>query len=162
MEDGRGVLVLSLEDDSPAEEAGIRAGDVIVMVGEERVSDSHELRSALAGSAGESVEIVVKRRKSRGPARRRELELAVPESYGRMGCGVVPRGFEHGYRDFIDDIDLDALRHLDFDALAPDFELDWQEAGEELRESLETLETELREEMEELRQRLEELKSKRD
>ncbi len=51
---GQGVLVRSVKKGSPAESAGLRAGDVIVKVDGQRVSDSADLRSALRGRRGKS------------------------------------------------------------------------------------------------------------
>lgn len=45
---GRGVRVLSVEGGSGAEVAGVRAGDVVLRVGERRVSGYEELRATLA------------------------------------------------------------------------------------------------------------------
>src|SRR5207247_10557903 len=46
---GDGVLVRSVKKGSPAESAGLRAGDVIVKVDGERISDAADLRSLLRG-----------------------------------------------------------------------------------------------------------------
>lgn len=44
---GEGVLVLEVEEESVAEEAGIKAGDVIQKVGDESISSVEELRESL-------------------------------------------------------------------------------------------------------------------
>jgi len=57
-----GVVVSSVARDSPAEEAGLRAGDVIEMVGNKPVSNAADFRSQLAERAkGESVLVLVRR-----------------------------------------------------------------------------------------------------
>ncbi|MDE2944857.1 MAG: PDZ domain-containing protein [Gemmatimonadota bacterium] len=55
-----GVLVTSVYEDTPAEEGGLRAGDVIVGLGDEDIDDPNDLRRALADlESGEvSVRIV--------------------------------------------------------------------------------------------------------
>ena len=57
----RGVLVLEVLGGTPAEKAGIKAGDIIVSVGREAVSDADDLVSALRDEAG-AVSIGVVRR----------------------------------------------------------------------------------------------------
>jgi len=47
--DGKGVLITSVAEDSPAEKAGLAAGDVIVAIGDVKVADSGDLIRALAG-----------------------------------------------------------------------------------------------------------------
>jgi serine protease Do len=60
--DTAGVVVSSVTRDSPAEEAGIRAGDVIQMVGNRSVTSAEEFRNELAGrSEDESLLVLVRR-----------------------------------------------------------------------------------------------------
>jgi serine protease Do len=58
---GSGVLVRSVKKGSPAESAGLRAGDVIVKVDGERISDAADLRSALRGHHGKAFPITIVR-----------------------------------------------------------------------------------------------------
>ena len=60
--DATGVVVSSVTQGSPAEEAGLRAGDVIEMVGNKPVANVAEFRKRLADRAqGESVLVLVRR-----------------------------------------------------------------------------------------------------
>lgn len=70
--DQRGVLVTRVIRSSPAGEAGIQAGDVIVEVAGERVMQSGDIGDALEGRSGETVEVQVIRNGSR---REFQLEL---------------------------------------------------------------------------------------
>jgi len=52
----RGVVVIDVEDGSPASDAGIRVGDVILAIGKKEIGDVNEYRAALAKSReGKSV-----------------------------------------------------------------------------------------------------------
>jgi predicted metalloprotease with PDZ domain len=53
VEDGHGVLVTEVVEDGPAAEAGLKAGDVIVRIGETEVEDTADLHKALAGMEAE-------------------------------------------------------------------------------------------------------------
>jgi serine protease Do len=72
----QGVLVRSVEADSPAAEAGLVAGDVIVSVANSAVQDPADIRRELHGSAA-SVEIGIVRNR-----RTVKLTLAKEESTG--------------------------------------------------------------------------------
>ena len=72
----QGVLVRSVEADSPAAESGLLAGDVIVTIGGSAVQDPADIRRELHGSAS-SVEVgIVRNRRSS------KLTLAKEESAG--------------------------------------------------------------------------------
>jgi S1-C subfamily serine protease len=61
-----GVLVLELAPGSPAHAAGVRAGDIILAVGDRPLADSGDLLETLRGrSVGEVVEVTVDRSGSR-------------------------------------------------------------------------------------------------
>jgi S1-C subfamily serine protease len=47
LDDGAGVIVLSMEPEGPAERAGVLVGDVFLRLGEQRVSDTMEVQHAL-------------------------------------------------------------------------------------------------------------------
>lgn len=51
--DGAGALVTEVEADSPAAKAGLKAGDVIVKLGDEAIADTADLHEALAGTKPE-------------------------------------------------------------------------------------------------------------
>jgi serine protease Do len=61
VKDGEGVLVRSVKKGSPADSAGLRAGDVIVKVDGEKVTDAADLRSGLRGHRGQSFPLSIVR-----------------------------------------------------------------------------------------------------
>ena len=62
LEEGKGVLVDEVIAESPADEGGLRSGDVILAVGDIEVGDSKQLAKAIgARSPGDKVEIQVLR-----------------------------------------------------------------------------------------------------
>ena len=60
--DGKGVLVLRVVDDTPADRAGLKAGDVILSVDGDRIGDTDELRGALRDKPAGDVELRVRRK----------------------------------------------------------------------------------------------------
>ena len=63
VEDGEGVLVTEVVEDSPAAKAGLQAGDVIVKLDGEMVASGGDLHDALTGSEADQVVKVEVRRK---------------------------------------------------------------------------------------------------
>jgi hypothetical protein len=70
---GKGVVVLEVIEDTPAQKAGVRAGDVIVEVAGHEVNDRDDLTKALADETGR-VDIVLTRKGSR-----RTVQAELPE-----------------------------------------------------------------------------------
>lgn len=84
---GRGVLIVSVEDDSPAGRAGLRAGDVITAVDGQPVQDSQSLVNALSGKSGH-VSLDVTRK-----GQRRQIEATLDRADRGPGTIMrVPRG----------------------------------------------------------------------
>jgi serine protease Do len=130
-----GVLVTEVEEDSPAEEAGLKAGDVILNVDRERVDSPGDLREVIRDhEAGDEVEIVVVR-KGEEMTISANLDEADDYSYGGnylLGVPSMPSmpslpslpslpGLDNYYLGIDED---------DFD----DIEIDMEELREELKE----------------------------
>ncbi len=77
-----GVLVRSVIKDSPAARAGIRAGDVIVKVDDEKVATPREITSALREREGETVRITLVRDR-----KKMTVEVRLEERTGRLRRG---------------------------------------------------------------------------
>jgi predicted metalloprotease with PDZ domain len=75
LKDGKGVLVLEVLEDTPAERAGLEAGDIITGVGEESVANGTDLVGALRGKEGKVTLRVVRH----GTPRTIEAELEKSE-----------------------------------------------------------------------------------
>jgi serine protease Do len=61
-----GVMVTNVDDDSPAEAAGLRVGDIILEFGSTKVGGSGELtRTVAASEIGEPIEVEILRKKKR-------------------------------------------------------------------------------------------------
>lgn len=81
---GDGVLIVEVLEDTPAQKAGLRAGDVIIRVGNDEVSDPDGLVSALRNRTG-SVDIVVQRK-----GVRRTIQAELERSTGPRAWSFSP------------------------------------------------------------------------
>ncbi len=82
---GAGVKVGEVGDDTPAKTAGLASGDVIVAIGEAKVTNARDLRGALAArKPGETVKVTV-RRGDADVTRDVTFPPAVPEPAFRRG-----------------------------------------------------------------------------
>jgi membrane-associated protease RseP (regulator of RpoE activity) len=92
--DGKGVLVTSVGDDSPAAKAGIRAGDVIVSVDGEKVEGSGDVSRAINKKKDGDVTLTVirdKNQRSITVTPKAAESLFQPGSAPRVGRVIVPR-----------------------------------------------------------------------
>ncbi len=80
VKDGKGVLVLEVLKDTPAERAGLKAGDVITKVGDGAVYDADDLVKALRGEAKKVTLAVL----HKGVSRTVESELSEPQGALRI------------------------------------------------------------------------------
>lgn len=95
---GEGVLVRSVEKGSAAEAAGVKAGDVIIKINDERISDRTDLRRSLRSAKGKTNITVVRDK--------REQVLSINLS------GKTDSSFKFDY-DFDNDFDID-VNAMDF------------------------------------------------
>ncbi|MGH9906972.1 MAG: PDZ domain-containing protein [Pyrinomonadaceae bacterium] len=93
--DGKGVLVTSVGDDSPAAKAGIRAGDVITAVDGEKVEDSGDLSRALNKKKEGDASITIIRDKAQRNITVTPRELKTPSprviTTPQAGRVIIPR-----------------------------------------------------------------------
>ena len=136
-----GALVVKVVEDSPAEKAGLKAGDVILKLDEERIEDTSDLHQAIAGhESGTQVEVVIQRN-----GKEKKISATLEESPQAKDFEIIKKlkkfpGKKGRMKVLAPQEDMVDI-YMDFD--------------EELEE--EELE-ELKEEMEELREELEDLK----
>jgi len=159
---GRGALITEVRDDSPAKEAGLKAGDVIVSIDEDKIFDSEDVRDLISEKeAGDKVEVTVVRDKKE---RRFSVEVAEAEEESDAYSHILFRQFYGPDFDFmlpkmkakaklraisriqpLPGLDLD-----DFPGLDPD---DFDELKREMKKLKMELKS-LHKEMEELREKL--------
>ncbi len=127
--DGNGVLVEEIVEDSPAEAAGIEAGDVIIKIGDTAVADTDELVDAISDLAADVPTPIVVIRK--GSEVIMEVTVAEPDADEYIGTlKTTPSGqrsiaieeFRNARKEMLQE-EMDALR----------------EALEELKKDLEEL-----------------------
>ena len=134
--DGEGALITEVEEDMPAQKAGLKAGDVVVEVDGEKIEDTQELTSAISEKhEGDKVNIKVMRN-------HQPQTFAVEVEKGK------------GERSF-DFSGMDNVKVFKKNLQAPDMQ--WrEEASSDLKDELQNL----KEEMQDLKQQMEELKEK--
>ncbi len=125
VKDGEGVLIRSVEPGSAAAKAGLRAGDVIVRVGDEAVADASDWNRAMREQKAGNVALGIVRDK-----RQQAITMAIPEER------------EQSYTVFGPE-DLQELRRLQ-----PEIERSVREAQERARRAVERSQREMQREME--------------
>lgn len=94
VKNGEGMLVRSVQKGSAAEAAGLRAGDVIVRVGDQKITDNSDWREAMRGSKDGKIPVVIVRDR-----KEQTLSLAVPVRKGADSSAV--------YRKDCPDLDVE-------------------------------------------------------
>ncbi|MGB2989773.1 MAG: PDZ domain-containing protein [Candidatus Zixiibacteriota bacterium] len=138
VEDAEGVLITEVEDDMPAEKAGLKAGDVIVEADGDEIDDTQELREIISEKEeGDKVEIKVIR--DRTP---RSFDVEVKE--GESWSSGDLKGLKKLKVLSPEKVDVPEV------ILKKRFSSELDEEMEELREELD----QLKKELEELRKKL--------
>jgi len=126
-----GALIQSVEKDSPADKAGIQAGDVIVKVGDESVESADDLQEAISDrEPNDKVDVKLVRKGS---------EMTVTVTLGKRETHA---GFQHDWN---------------FKFPPEGWRFDADELEEHLREGLKDLEVEIHIKKDELQEHLKEL-----
>ncbi len=149
-----GVLVLAVVRDSPAEAAGIKAGDIITEIDDDRIRERQDVFDALEDRRpGDKVEIRVQRK---GESRSFDATLAeIEHDHSFHFDDKEMRGFKDGVREWKHRIEEWAEGMEEHGHIKIDIPL--QELGEDLESSLETMGEDLEREMERIEDELEEL-----
>ncbi|MCU1304837.1 MAG: hypothetical protein JWQ87_5121 [Candidatus Sulfotelmatobacter sp.] len=145
---GNGVLVRSVEKGSRADKAGLRAGDVVVRVGEQTVHDTSDFSHALRGRSAGSVNVNVIRDK-----KEQTLTLTLPEH--KESGEMIEESLEMPDLD-AETTALSTVRE-EMAKVRPQLELaigETSKGAEELRKSLCSQQKELRKQQEKLQQEL--------
>jgi len=145
-----GVLVRSVEKGSQAESAGFKAGDVIVRVDKDKISNSGDWRMALRAHSGSKVNVIVIRDK-----REQNLQLAVPgkgkdQSYWWQGTDS---------EDWSIDFDRTQLRRIQdtFRNAATEWRNEVSKSSARYHASMQEWQRQLKAQQEELRRSLREM-----
>lgn len=160
---GGGVLVRSVDKGSRGEQAGLRAGDVIVRVGDQPIRDTSDFTHALHSRNGASISLVVVRDK-----KEQNLTLTLPER--KESGDMIQESFDSNEEAEQDRFDFSELQD-ELAELRPEFELATNEANDkaldEVRSAMRAQEKTMRQQVEKLQKEYspkvrEELETSRD
>jgi membrane-associated protease RseP (regulator of RpoE activity) len=104
---GQGILVKSVEKGSVAEKGGIRAGDVIVKVGNETIESRSDYRQAIRHRESTTLKVVVVREK-----KEQTLTLTLPPPRKESGRKLEFNRDSDNDFDFDFDFDTTAMNHM--------------------------------------------------
>ena len=145
-----GVLINEVIEDSPAEEYGLEAGDVIIRVDGEKISNHWDLvRTIDDFEPDDEIKIEIIRK---GKEKTIEVKLGKHKGPYRHHFGLYPESFEIIIPEIefeIPDIEID-IPPIDREEI--------EEINETLREEIEINSDELKEQMKELQEKLKEIK----
>lgn len=136
---GKGALITEVHEDSPAEGAGLKAGDVIVAVDNDKVFDAEDVKEAVGDKEpGEKVDVMIVRNKK---------EMTIPVEVAEVEDVSREYSFEQFYAPDID-ITVPKIKGL-LDRGSPLTDLyfdygDFEEEMEELKKELKSLQKEMK------------------
>src|SRR5260370_2455857 len=155
VKDGGGILVRSVDKGSPAESAGLKAGDVIVRVENEKIANSGDWRMALRAHNAGKITIGVVRDK-----REQSFSLTLPERSKDHSSLWGPGDGIH-----LEDLDIE-INRSELQRIGADVRQKAAEKSEHTREEVRKageqtkaeIDRQLKPQMEELRRSMEEMR----
>ena len=153
--DGKGVLVRSVEKNSPAEAAGFRAGDLIIRVGNEPVENMADWNQIMRQQQAGKVPVTVIREK-----REATFSLSMPERGGDRSRKSAAEDCDGNTIELADlgpeiQAQMEAARaHIAKEFNSEHFQKDMQNMQKELNENFRANSKEWRKEMEKARQEM--------
>ena len=153
VDDGQGALITEVIEDTPAAKAGLKAGDVIVKLGDDGIGSAAAVHKALAGTeAGQEIKVEVKRH---GKGKNMDVTLGeMPEDAFARQLKIISEGDEfhimapkmmHNMPHMKHQMQMHGAHRVEMHEL--------RMTDEELKEMREDLE-EMREELEEMREEI--------
>ena len=129
---GQGLLIRSVEKGSPADQAGLKAGDVIIKVGGERISDSGDWRMTMREKSG-AVPFTIMRDK-----REQTVNVKIPERRSANGGMTY---FDFDSREFAANM-KDFEKNMkdwqkDFEKDSKEWQKEWEKNGKEFEKQFE-------------------------
>ena len=122
VEDDEGVLVVNVIEDSPAEKAGFKSGDVIVKVDKRVIEDSDDLRKAISRhEPDEKVKIEYIRNKKKSS---KTVTLGERENFNRHNVRIFRNRSSSPRGNFFLDLDDMDLNDFHFDMNEFEFEME--------------------------------------
>lgn len=121
VKENEGALILEVTEDSPAEDAGIKPGDVILKIEDETIREAEDVKDLMDDyETGETVTIQIKRR---GRIQNFRVEL-----------GGTPKMFDFEFpAHWNDHSSWDNQSHSSQRLVIPDVEMDWDEIGGDIQ-----------------------------
>jgi serine protease Do len=132
VKDGEGVLIRSVEKGSPGEAAGLRAGDVIVRVGNQKVTGTSDWNRLLREQKPGPVQLGIMREK-----RSQTISLNVPERSPQSDGLPGMEEFHLNMEGFGHDMEEYRREMLELQRLQPEIERSMREAQTKMQRELE-------------------------
>ena len=134
VEDDEGVLIVNVIEDSPAEKAGLKSGDIIVKVDKRVIEDSDDLRKAISKhEPDEKVKIEYIRNKKKSS---KTVKLGEREDFNDFNIRIFRDRHFSPQGNFYFDSDKMKELHIEMNRLSREIRIDLEDSMEGLEREL--------------------------